>query len=85
MGALRWRFFRIMRTFFAIVSLLVLLGTAIAWAIWAFQQMPDVKISGHGYAAMLLGIIFTLLVGCGLVGLLFYSSRHRYDEPPDLK
>jgi hypothetical protein len=73
-----------MKTFFAIVSLLVLLSIAIAWAIWAWEQMPDVHMSGHGYAAMILGIIFTLLVGCGLMGLLFYSSRHGYDEPPDL-
>jgi hypothetical protein len=67
----------------AIVSLLVLLGIAIAWAIWAWQQMPDVQMSVHGYVAMILGIVFTLLVGCGLMGLLFYSSRHGYDEPPD--
>ena len=38
----------------------------------------------HGYAAMILGIVFSLLVGCGLMGLLFYSSRHGYDEPSDL-
>ena len=48
-----------MKTFFAIVSLLVLLSTAVAWAIWAWEQMPDVNMSGHGYAAMILGIIFT--------------------------
>ena len=36
--------------------------------------------SGPGYAAMTLGIIFTLLVGCGLMALMFYSSRRGYDE-----
>ena len=36
--------------------------------------------SGHGYAAMTLGIIFTLVVGCGLMALMFYSSRRGYDE-----
>jgi hypothetical protein len=45
--------------------------------------MPDVQMSVHGYAAMIRGIVFTLLVGCGLMGLLFYSNRHGYDEPPD--
>jgi hypothetical protein len=35
-----------------------------------------------GYVAMTLGIVFSLLVGCGLMALLFYSSRHGYDEPP---
>ena len=38
-----------------------------------------------GYAAMTLGIVLSLLVGCGLMALLFYSNRHGYDEqhPPD--
>ena len=34
-----------------------------------------------GYVAMTLGIVFSLVVGCGLMALLFYSSRHGYDEP----
>jgi hypothetical protein len=33
-----------------------------------------------GYAAMILGIVFSLVVGCGLMALLFYSSRHGYDD-----
>ena len=40
--------------------------------------------SVHGYVAMILGIIFSLLVGCGLMALVFYSSRRGYDEPPDV-
>ena len=42
-------------------------------------QTTGVEMSGHGYAAMTLGII-TLLVGCGLMALMFYSSRCGYDE-----
>jgi hypothetical protein len=34
-----------------------------------------------GYVALALGVVFSLLVGCGLMALLFYSSRHGYDEP----
>jgi hypothetical protein len=29
-----------------------------------------------GYVAMWLGIVFSLVVGCGLMMLVFYSSRH---------
>ena len=38
-----------------------------------------------GYAAMIMGVVLSLVVGCGLMGLVFYSSRHGYDEqhPPD--
>ena len=38
----------------------------------------------HGYIAMVLGIVGSLIVGCGLMGLLFYSSRRGYDEPPEM-
>ena len=34
----------------------------------------------HGWLAMILGIVVTSLVGFGLLGLMFYSSRHGYDE-----
>jgi hypothetical protein len=27
-----------------------------------------------------LGIVFSLIVGCGLMALVFYSSRHGYDD-----
>lgn len=32
---------------------------------------------------MILGIVFSLVVGVGLMGLVFYSSRKGYDEPPE--
>ena len=38
-----------------------------------------------GHAAMIMGVVLSLLVGGGLMVLRFYSSRHSYDEqhPPD--
>ena len=39
----------------------------------------------QGYAAMIIGIVLSLVVGIGLMALLFYSSRRGYDEPPRLK
>jgi hypothetical protein len=35
-----------------------------------------------GYVAMGLTIVFSIILGVGLMGLMFYSSRHGYDEPP---
>jgi len=35
-----------------------------------------------GYVAMTLGVVFTVIVGSGLMTLMFYSSRHGFDEPP---
>ncbi len=37
--------------------------------------MPEV-----GYVAMTIGVVFSLLIGIALMALLFYSSRHGYDE-----
>jgi hypothetical protein len=34
-----------------------------------------------GYIAMTLGIVFSVVIGCGLMALVFYSSRYGYDEP----
>ena len=49
-----------------------------------WQVTADVEMSVHGYIAMALGILFSIVVGCGLMALMFYSSRRGYDEPPDL-
>ena len=72
-----------MKSVLAIAALLALLAITIGWAIHAWNAV-DVEISVHGYIAMILGIFFSLLVGCGLMALVFYSNRRGYDEPPDL-
>jgi cation transporter-like permease len=48
---------------------------ASAWTALSGPPMPTV-----GYVAMTLGIVFSLIVGCGLMALVFYSSRHGYDD-----
>ena len=37
-----------------------------------------------GWLMMGLGIFFTLLVGGGLMALVFYSGRAGFDEPPEV-
>jgi hypothetical protein len=32
------------------------------------------------WAAMILGVLFSVVIGAGLMGLVFYSSRRGYDE-----
>lgn len=66
---------------FAVVVLLALL----AWAIWATVQMwtsIEGPMGTHEVIAMFLGIFFSCLIGFGLMGLMFYSSRKGYDEAP---
>jgi hypothetical protein len=71
-----------MKTLLLIIPLFALLVLAVGWAIYAWNAV-DVEMSGHGYAALILGIVFSLVVGCGLMALVFYSNRHGYDEPPE--
>ena len=42
-------------------------------------RIPSVPASG--YVALVLGVVFSLVVGVGLMALVFYSSRKGYDEP----
>jgi hypothetical protein len=68
-------------TIFTMVVLLALL----AWAIWTMVQMwtsIEGTMGTQEVIAMWLGIFFSCLVGFGLMGLVFYSSREGYDEPP---
>ena len=37
-----------------------------------------------GLADVGFGVFFSLLVGGGLMALVFYSSREGFDEPPEL-
>jgi hypothetical protein len=62
--------------------LALLIGTGI-FAISAWTATGNVVISEQGWLALGLGTFFSLIIGCGLVALVFYSSRHGYDEAVD--
>ena len=65
---------------FAIVVLLGFLIAAIVYAVQAWNAMGDVQVSTAGWVFMALGVVVTILVGGGLMALVFYSSRHNYDQ-----
>ncbi|MGN6308319.1 MAG: hypothetical protein ACTHNN_02030 [Xanthobacteraceae bacterium] len=64
----------------AIVALLVL---TVVWAISAWNIGGNIDIGKHGWIALGLGTFFSLLIGCGLMALMFFSSRSGYDEAAD--
>jgi hypothetical protein len=66
---------------FVAVPLLVMLGFAGWYASHAWTALSGPPMPATGYVAMTLGIVFSLVVGCGLMALLFYSNRYGYDEP----
>lgn len=63
-----------------IVPLLVFLAASawFAWFAWGSDAGPPLPTSG--YIAMGFGVLFSLIVGIGLMALVFYSHRHGYDE-----
>ena len=63
------------------LPLLAILAAAAWFAASAWLSVSGPPMPATGYVAMALGIVFSLIVGCGLMALLFYSSRHGYDEP----
>jgi hypothetical protein len=71
-------------TILLIVILLVLLGASGWFAYDGLTVGDETAVSSHAYIAMGLGIFFSLLIGVGLMVLLFFSSRRGYDEPPKL-
>jgi uncharacterized membrane protein YuzA (DUF378 family) len=70
-----------MRTWITISILVALLIGAI-YVGYVGWNLTDVAVPVTGYIAMGLGIVFSLIIGGGLMALMFYSSRHGYDEPP---
>jgi hypothetical protein len=69
-----------MRKFLILIPLVVLLAAAVWFMVYSWNAIEGPPIPTSGYVAMWLGIIFSLLIGCGLMALVFYSSRHGYPE-----
>jgi len=68
-------------TIVLVVVLFAILAAAGWYASQAFTAVDGPPMPAAGWLAMGLGILFSLVVGIGLMALLFYSSRHGYDEP----
>jgi hypothetical protein len=69
-----------MRKIALAIPLFALLAASIwfAYDIWSADEGPPMPATG--YLALGLGVFFSLVVGCGLMALVFYSNRHGYDE-----
>ena len=63
-----------------IIALFALLGLAFWFAGSAFTHFRGDAIPLYGYVAIAGGVLVSLLVGGGLMALVFYSNRHGYDD-----
>ena len=65
------------------ITLIVLAGfliAALVYAVDAWTALAGTTMSAAGWLFLVLGVLFTLAVGGGLMWLVFYSSRHDYDR-----
>ena len=71
------------------IALLCALGLMLLGTIFFVYQGEilggDNSLPGHFYIAMTLGVLFSIVVGVGLMALVFYSNRKGYDEPPSFR
>jgi hypothetical protein len=70
-----------------ILLIMILLGMLVAVGYFAYSAMAveGEPIPTEGYVALALGAGFSVVVGVGLMMLLFFSSRRGYDEPPHVR
>ena len=72
-----------MRKALLYIPLALLLGAALWFAGRAWVYFGAGAIPAYGYFAIGGGILLSLIVGCGLMALMFYSSRRGYDDSAD--
>jgi uncharacterized membrane protein required for colicin V production len=69
----------------AIVTLVFCIGLGIVGIYFATMINSDIPLSGSGSVALIIGVTFGLIVGIGLMALIFFSSRNGFDEPPHVQ
>ena len=65
------------------IALTILLGfllVSLWYAVQVWTAMSGVHMSGWGWFFLIAGIVVTVGLGAGLMVLVFYSSRHNYDQ-----
>lgn len=70
----------LMRVLYVAVPLFALLAFSVWFAAVAWERLGGEAIPTYGYVAIAGGVLFSLLVGGGLMALVFYSNRHGYDD-----
>lgn len=58
----------------------VILVTAVVGSAMVSVSFGTMDLSVHGYIALALGIVLSLLLAGGLMALVFFSARRGYDD-----
>ncbi|MGY4627836.1 hypothetical protein [Bradyrhizobium sp. USDA 4486] len=68
-----------------LIVFLVGMLAAVGYFAYSAMAVEGGPIPTEGYVALALGAGFSVIVGAGLMILLFFSSRRGYDEPPHFR
>jgi hypothetical protein len=74
-----------MRTFAAIASLMALLALTIWYTVHVWNAIEGPPMPTYGYVLAAAGVALSMLVGSGLIALMYFSSRHGYDEAHEVE
>jgi hypothetical protein len=64
-----------------VVVSLIAVGLVVWWD-WSVFAEIGIDMPTAGWVALIIGVVFSIVVGCGLMFLVFYSSRRGYDDMP---
>ena len=68
-----------------LIILMFVMLAAVGYYTYVGMTLPGEPLPEGGYLTLLLGAVFAVICGAGLMALLFISSRRGYDEPPHFK
>lgn len=68
-----------------LAALLAMLAAVIWLAVSGWSSAAGTDVPAAGYIALAFGVVVSMVVGVGLMALVFYSSRAGYDEPARLR
>ncbi|MDJ0949443.1 MAG: hypothetical protein QNJ94_11025 [Alphaproteobacteria bacterium] len=68
-----------MRTALLAIFFGALLTVAVSGTIYFWLKYNDVELSGHGFAALILGVVVSIGLGVGLMRLVYLSDRKGFD------
>lgn len=63
-----------------LAALALLLVMSVAFMVAGWSSAGSVSLPGYIWGALIVGVFFSLLVGGGLMALVFYSARNGYDR-----
>ena len=63
----------------AVIALGSILGASIWFAFYGWN-LTDGQVSTQGMIALILGVVFSMLLGGGLMALVFWSHKKGYDQ-----